>query len=129
MIHEEALFTGYAAYDGANLERIALVNFELWPVHNTPQGFQTTRHSRDVTLNGLPSDVTGVRVQQLNSAKGGWGGHAEQIEYDGYRWTTESNGTQVRQSGFKPEVVNVDQSGSVTVNIQDSEALLLVLLK
>ena len=119
------MLTGYAAYDGPTLQRIALVNFKLWPAQNTSAGYNTARDSAAVALDNLPTGTSSVRVRRLTSTRGGYADQAEQIEYDHTQWTAQSDGTGV-SSNATSETIKV-VAGKVVVDVKDSEAVLLVL--
>lgn len=109
------LFSAYGVYNSDTLNKIALVNLKLYKSSDKERG------TTSVHIN-LPAGVKSVHVDKLTGPSGD---ALENITYAGNEWTPASKGlaNPVKNDS---EDIKVD-GNSVTVKVQDSEALLLSL--
>ncbi|KAF7799181.1 hypothetical protein EIP86_010412 [Pleurotus ostreatoroseus] len=109
--HHDTL-AAYAAYEGGNLARVAIVNLNLWE-----QG--KARTSTNVTLH-VPSDVQNVTVRRLTSTVGAAGLDPRNVTWAGLVYTKANNGLG-RLVGSASESVNVQgQDASLVVNASEA---------
>ncbi|KAI4597231.1 hypothetical protein KJ359_004744 [Pestalotiopsis sp. 9143b] len=109
----------YGAFESGTLKRVAIMNLQYW--NETSSG--TDRPSTSICLS-VPDDVTQVTVDRLSSPAGAGAG-ADTITYAGSQWTYESLGLEVQ--GVRNDSSTLDvPDGVVTINIYDSEALLIL---
>ncbi|KAK0638316.1 Beta-glucuronidase [Lasiodiplodia hormozganensis] len=110
--------SAYAAYNSAELTKIAIVNLELWR-----ESYDAPRPNKTLQLTGLDG-VKSVKVQRLTGPDAG--AQAPDITWAGTQWTAESKGLAVVVDEDDSYEVEVDgEKGSVQVTCQASEALLL----
>lgn len=128
----EDFLTGYAAYNGETLARVALVNLRAWASGNGTMGMEE-RGSVAVRLGGL-GDVQSVKVERLQ-ADAGWAAMGfdedrsgrSNVTWAGEQWTyavDDGRGHIVGENGTVLETVNV-QGGMATVNVPDTEAVIV----
>ncbi|KAI0023848.1 hypothetical protein F4780DRAFT_26136 [Xylariomycetidae sp. FL0641] len=112
----------YAAYEGDDLKRIAVVNLNYW--NATSSGRERGARAIDFELGdaGLRDGDT-VKVYHLN-APGGAGAGADDITYGGSQWTYESLGKEVKGVREDTEEITV-QDGVAHVEVAESEAVLI----
>ncbi|KAF7799182.1 hypothetical protein EIP86_010413 [Pleurotus ostreatoroseus] len=108
----------YAAYQGGNLTKVAIVNLEAWE-----EG--ATRPSTNVTLQ-VPDGVQNVTVQRLASTVGAAGLNPENVTWAGQVYTKANNGLG-QLVGSSSESVNVQgQNASLIVNASEAVVIHIV---
>jgi len=111
------LIAAYAAYEGGNLARVAIINFKEW--HRGQD-----RESVPVTI-GVPQNVQQVTVRRLTTTAGALNMNPHNVTWAGEVWTNANNGTRkvVGQVSQKVQVngknarVNISATGAVIVDI------------
>lgn len=117
-VDDDENISAYAAYNDAELTKIAIVNLELWR-----ESYNAPRPNKTLQLTGLDG-VKSVKVQRLTGPDAG--AQAPDITWAGTQWTAESKGLAVVVDDDDSYEVEVDgEKGSVQVTCQASEALLL----
>lgn len=107
--------SGYAAYVGDNLKRLALINL----LEYDGQG---TRGIQNYTVAVAPSSNWTVKRLQGGSAKDKTG-----ITFDGMAYEAETLGKPVKVDGrANGEVLQADDNGKLVVSVADSEAAILI---
>ncbi|KAK9416313.1 hypothetical protein SUNI508_01730 [Seiridium unicorne] len=112
--------TGYGAFEGDDLKRIAIANLQYW--NETSSG--TTRVATSIDLS-VPDGTTEVIIDRLGSPVGAGAG-AGTITYAGSQWTYESLGAEVKGVRNDSSTVQV-VDGIATISVYDSEAILVSL--
>lgn len=108
--------SAYAAYDGGNLTRVAVVNLRLWN-EDDPKA----RPHKTVALK-IGKAATSVMVKKLTSIKGG-SASAGNITWGGFQWRA-ANGGVGKQVLNDIETLPV-KDGLVELNLKASEAAMM----
>ena len=116
---EQPNVVGYAAYEGEDIKRVALINFNYWDGRNVSA---STRLNEPVTLSDLPSGTTSVMVKKLTSPLGAHA-QAPNITYGGSQWLESSNGKEF--SVLKDTETLSVSGGTVVVDVPASSAVLV----
>lgn len=114
----------YGAWDAGVASRVVVANLQYWNASSSG----TERPSAFVDLDlGEDTAVTEVLIARLSSPDGAGAG-AETITYGGSQWTFDSLGEEVTGVRNDSSTVAVE-NGIATVEVPDSEAVLVYLLQ
>ncbi|RMZ46452.1 hypothetical protein CA14_008247 [Aspergillus flavus] len=111
--------SAYAAYEGANLARLAIINLELWDGRHESQ---EKRHSKQMLLH-VPAGTDSVTVKRLTSPAGGMARSSNQITWGGMQWTYENEGRGENVSTGAERLSVKD--GTVHIAVNASEAAMV----
>lgn len=111
--------SAYAAYEGANLARLAIINLELWDGHHESQ---EKRHSKQMLLH-VPAGTDSVTLKRLTSPAGGVARSSNQITWGGMQWTYENEGRGENVSTGAERLTVKD--GTVHIAVNASEAAMV----
>ncbi|KAE8313097.1 hypothetical protein BDV41DRAFT_588419 [Aspergillus transmontanensis] len=111
--------SAYAAYEGANLARLAIINFELWDGRHE---IQEKHHSKQMLLH-VPAGTDSVTVKRLTSPAGAMAGSSNQITWGGMQWTYENEGRGKNVSTGAERLTIKD--GTVHIAVNASEAAMV----
>ena len=116
---DEDLIAAYAGYESDQLQRVAILNYEVW---NEGDG---SRPSCNFTLQ-VPENVRSVKVETLTSPGGATA--YDTFYWAGQTWTYESNGLGERVPQTEAYTIAYVESGLVQVQVGASEAVIVFLL-
>lgn len=109
--------SGYAAYKGDKLRRVALINLREYD-----SGSSAQRGSQTYTVDVPPRSRWVAQRLTAPGARDKTG-----ITYNGYAYEAESLGKPVRVQGLETDrVVTPDKNGKLSIEVADSEAVILV---
>lgn len=117
----------YAAWEGNQLKRMVVLNLKPWSATLDRKG---DRGKQCIKLQ-VGQGAKKAKVRRL-TAKDGWtagqGGMEGKVSYGGTVWTTkdQGKGSKAQDAGGEEEV-NVDAQGGLTVDVNDSEAVVILL--
>ncbi|KAB8223197.1 hypothetical protein BDV33DRAFT_228660 [Aspergillus novoparasiticus] len=111
--------SAYAAYEGARLARLAIINLELWDGRHESQ---EKRHAKQMLLH-VPAGTDSVTVKRLTSPAGGTARSSNQITWGGMQWTYENEGRGKNVSTGAERLTVKD--GTVHIAVNASEAAMV----
>ncbi|KAL9616873.1 MAG: hypothetical protein Q9160_008295 [Pyrenula sp. 1 TL-2023] len=117
----------YAAWEGNQLKRMVVLNLKPW---SATLNKGTDRGKQSIKLQ-VGKDAKKAKVRRL-TAKDGWtagqGGIEGKVSYGGTVWTTkdQGKGSKAPDAGGEEEV-KVDEQGGLTVDVNDSETVVVLL--
>ncbi|UNI24889.1 hypothetical protein JDV02_010608 [Purpureocillium takamizusanense] len=115
---EDGLVAAYAGYEHDRLQRVAIINYEVWQ-----QGAGPQRPSRTFAV-PVPRGVRSVRVQTLTSAEGASSLNGT-VSWAGRTWTYENDGVGARVPGVEEFTTVRVVGGRANVEVGASEAVIV----
>lgn len=111
----------YAAYDGAKLARVALLNLRFYDGADA----RATKRGRVTFAVSAPDGCAGACVKRLASGLGATALRSGDVTWAGESWNAVDGGVPALV-GVRSERVAVDGEGFVGVEVRDCEAVMVV---